>query len=82
MAAVWFKGVQHQICLDYNDTVNELLYKYFTNSASIVNRNHQSQSLQSSLPQHTLRKKQFYTCSGAGWTGILPAVRSRSVHLN
>ena len=30
----------------------------------------------------TLRNKQIYTCSGASWTGILPAVRSRSVHLN
>ena len=29
MAAAWFKGVQNLICLDYNDTVNELLIKEF-----------------------------------------------------
>ena len=23
MAAAWFKGVHHHICLDYNDTVNK-----------------------------------------------------------
>ena len=26
--------------------------------------------------------KRMYTCSGTSWTGILPAVRSRYVHLN
>ena len=45
-------------------------------------RAHQSQSLQSPLPQHTLRNKQIYTCSGTSWTGILLVVLSRSVHLN
>ena len=37
MAAAWFKGVQRHICLDYNDTINKLFHKCFTNSASIVN---------------------------------------------
>ena len=41
MAAVWFKGVQRQICLDYNDIV-KLVQKCFMNSASIVNRSHHS----------------------------------------
>ena len=36
MAAAWFKGVQHRICLVYNDTVNKLCHKCFTNSNSIV----------------------------------------------
>ena len=43
---------------------------------------HQSQSLQSSFPCHTLRNKQIHTCSGMSWTMILPAVQSHSVHLN
>ena len=63
MAAAWFKGVQHRICLDCIDTANKLLHKCFPNSASTVNHSHQSQSLQSSLPWHTLRKKRIYTCS-------------------
>ena len=40
VAAAWFKGVQRRICLDYNDTVNNLFQKCFTNSASIANRSH------------------------------------------
>ena len=38
MAAVWFKGVQHRICLDYTDTsmINKLFHKCFSNSASIA----------------------------------------------
>ena len=40
MAAAWFKGVQRCICLDYNDTVNKLFQKCFTNSGSIVDSNH------------------------------------------
>ena len=31
MAAAWFKGVQRRICLDYNDTINKLFHKCFTN---------------------------------------------------
>ena len=31
MAATWFKGVQHRICLDYNDT----LINYFINALQI-----------------------------------------------
>ena len=42
MAAAWFNGVQLCICLDYNDTVNKLFHKCFTNSASIVHRGHRS----------------------------------------
>ena len=42
MAAAWFKGVQRRICLDYNDTVNNLFQKCFTNAASIANRSHHS----------------------------------------
>ena len=36
----------------------------------------------SSLLRHTLRNKRIQTCSGASLTGILPAARSCSVHLN
>ena len=42
MAAAWFKGVKRWICLDYNDTVNKLFHKVFTDSASIVNHSHHS----------------------------------------
>ena len=42
MAAVWFKSVQRQICLDYNDIVNKLFHKCFTNSASTVHQSHHS----------------------------------------
>ena len=35
MAAAWFKGVRRRICLDYNDTVNKLFHKCFTNSAAL-----------------------------------------------
>ena len=42
MAAAWFKGVQRCICLDYNDTVNVLFQKCFTNSTSIANHSHHS----------------------------------------
>ena len=40
MTAAWFKGVQCHICLDYNDTINKLFQRCFTNSASIVNHSH------------------------------------------
>ena len=40
MAAAWFKGVQRRICLDYNNTVNKLFHKCFTNSTSIANHSH------------------------------------------
>ena len=42
MAAVRFKGLQRRICLDYNDTINKLFQKCFTNSASIANKSHHS----------------------------------------
>ena len=42
MAAAWFKGVQGHICLDYNDTVDKVFHKCFTNSASFVNCSHHS----------------------------------------
>ena len=42
MAAAWFNGVQRRICLDYNDTVNKLFRKCFTDSASIANHSHHS----------------------------------------
>uniref|UniRef100_A0A8C5I3L3 protein-tyrosine-phosphatase n=1 Tax=Gouania willdenowi TaxID=441366 RepID=A0A8C5I3L3_GOUWI len=35
MAAAWFQGVQLQICLDCNDTVNKLFHKGFTNSSGL-----------------------------------------------
>ena len=76
MAAAWFKGVQRRICSGYNDTVNKLFHKSFTNSAQHCppepphSRAHQSQSLQSSPPRHTLRNKRIYTCGCASWTGI------------
>ena len=91
MAAAWFEGVQCRICLDYNYTVNELFHEGFTNSTSIVNYSHYSHHTHVHIrvshcrahpPRHTLRNKQIYTCSSASWTGILPAVWSRSVHLN
>ena len=58
-----------------------MLYK----SVSIVHRNQQSHmrtranhcTAQAHPP--TLRDKRIYTCSGTSWTGILLAVRSRSV---
>ena len=31
----WFKGVQHHICLDCNETVSKLLHKCFTNSPAL-----------------------------------------------
>ena len=79
MAAAWFKGVQHRICLDCNDTVNNLFHKCFTNSASIANCSHHSHVC---TRAKTHDNNQIYTCSGASWTRILPVVRSRSVHLN
>ena len=57
-------------------------------STSSVKHSHHSHmctrtapSLQSPPPRHTLRNKQIYTYGGTSWVGILPAVRSRSVHL-
>ena len=64
------------------------LINYFINALQICehcppeppqSRAHQSQSLQSPPRLPTLRNKQSYTCSCASWTGILSAVRSRSV---
>ena len=88
MVAVWFQGVPCRISLDYNDTIHKLFHKCSTNSASIVHRSHRSHvrtranHCRAQAHNTTLRNKWINTCSSAGWTRILPLVRSRSVHLN
>ena len=66
MAAAWFKGVQHRICLDCNDTVNNLFHKCFTNSASIANHSHHShlRTRTNHCRTQTHDNKRIYTCSG------------------
>ena len=81
MAAAWFKSVPRRICLDYNDTINKLFHKCFTNSASFVHRSHHShvRTRANHCRAQTHDNKQIFTCSGASWTGIFLAVCSLSV---
>ena len=97
MTAAWFKGVQLCICLDNNEPlihyfINALGIPFLSLStiATIVTcapepitafHSHMHNRAKTAELTSTTYK-QIYTCSSTSWTGILPAVRSHSVHLN
>ena len=74
--------VQRRNCLDYNDTVNKLFNKCFTNSTSIVNHSHvhtRANHCRAQAHDTPYKTSRFIPARAQG-TRILPGVRSRSVH--